>query len=100
MFMTPYEEMAPRMVIFPAFVFGTITMARSPFLAQARGPLDQALCLTEICNILRRHYRITPVIAFLDIKSAYDTVDRRQIWHTLEKTAPVALISLLQNLFD
>ncbi|KAG1285509.1 hypothetical protein G6F66_010395 [Rhizopus arrhizus] len=60
----------------------------------------QALCLAEICNILRRHYRITPVLAFLDIKSAYDTVDRRQVWHMLEKTAPAALISLLRNVFD
>ncbi|KAG1060434.1 hypothetical protein G6F41_012863 [Rhizopus arrhizus] len=67
---------------------------------ESRGSLDQALCLAEICTILRRHYRITPVLAFLDIKSAYDTVDRRQIWHTLEKTAPAALISLLRNLFD
>ena len=44
---------------------------------ESRGSLDQALCLAEICNILRRHYRITPVLAFLDIKSAYETVDRR-----------------------
>ncbi|KAG1494654.1 hypothetical protein G6F54_007726 [Rhizopus delemar] len=67
---------------------------------ESRGSLDQALCLAEVCNILRRHYRITPVLASLDIKSAYDTVDRRQIWRTLEKTAPVALVSLLRNLFD
>ncbi|KAG0811797.1 hypothetical protein G6F20_006873 [Rhizopus arrhizus] len=67
---------------------------------ESRGSLDQALCLAEICNILRRHHRITPVLAFLDIKSAYDTEDRRQIWHTLEKTAPAVLISLLRNLFD
>ncbi|KAG0822627.1 hypothetical protein G6F18_011706 [Rhizopus arrhizus] len=32
--------------------------------------------------------------------SKCDTVDRRQIWHTLEKTAPAALINLLWNLFD
>ncbi|CAO3692338.1 unnamed protein product [Rhizopus microsporus] len=35
-----------------------------------------------------------------DIKSPYDTVDRRQIWHALENTAPAALVSLLRNLFD
>ena len=43
----------------------------------ARGLLDQALCLMEICNVLRRYHQITPVLAFLDIKSAYDTVNRR-----------------------
>ena len=67
---------------------------------ESRESLDQALCLAEICNILRRHYRIIPALTFLTIKSAYDTVDRRQIWHTLEKTAPVALVSLLRSLFD
>lgn len=66
----------------------------------ARGSLDQALCLVEICNILRRYHHFTPVLAFLDIKSAYDTVDRHYIWITLETTAPKALICLLQNLFD
>ncbi|KAG1229728.1 hypothetical protein G6F68_008394 [Rhizopus microsporus] len=30
---------------------------------ESRGSLDQALCLAEICNILRRHYRITPLLA-------------------------------------
>ncbi|KAG1167453.1 hypothetical protein G6F71_009514 [Rhizopus microsporus] len=40
---------------------------------ESRGSLDQALCLAEICNTLRHRYRITPVLAFLDIKSAYDT---------------------------
>ncbi|KAG1055194.1 hypothetical protein G6F43_002843 [Rhizopus delemar] len=40
------------------------------------------------------------MLAFLDIKSAYDTVDRRQIWRTLEETAPAALVSLLRNIFD
>ncbi|EIE83594.1 hypothetical protein RO3G_08299 [Rhizopus delemar RA 99-880] len=59
---------------------------------EARGSLDQALCLAEICNILRRHHRVTPVLAFLDIKSAYDTVDRNYIWQKLEHTAPTALL--------
>lgn len=67
---------------------------------QAKGSLDQALCLVEICNILCRYHYVTPVLAFLDIKSAYDTVDHRYIWKALETTAPKALIYLLQNLFD
>jgi hypothetical protein len=67
---------------------------------EARGSLDQALCLAEICNILRRHHRVTPVLAFLDIKSAYDTVDRNYTWQKLEYTAPTALLCLIRNLFD
>ncbi|CEG83301.1 hypothetical protein RMATCC62417_17248 [Rhizopus microsporus] len=67
---------------------------------ESRGSLDQALCLAEICNILCRFYHITPVLAFLDIKSAYDTVGRRCIWKTLEQIESAALIGLPQNLFD
>ncbi|KAG0750192.1 hypothetical protein G6F62_000889 [Rhizopus arrhizus] len=51
----------------------TLNLARGGFHV-ARGSLDQALCLAKICTILRRHHRITQVLAFLDIKSAYDTI--------------------------
>ncbi|KAG1409088.1 hypothetical protein G6F58_009404 [Rhizopus delemar] len=37
---------------------------------ESRGALDQALCLAEICHILRSHYHSKPILAFLDIKSA------------------------------
>ncbi|KAG1516921.1 hypothetical protein G6F45_010882 [Rhizopus arrhizus] len=67
---------------------------------EARSSLDKALCLAEICTILRRHHSITPVLAFLDIKSAYDTVDRCYIWKNLENNSPAPLIGLLRNLFD
>lgn len=66
----------------------------------AGGSLGQAFCLAEACNILRRYHHITPVLAFLGIKSVYDTVDHRYIWKTLETTTPKALICLLQNIFD
>ncbi|KAG1040607.1 hypothetical protein G6F43_012255 [Rhizopus delemar] len=39
------------------------------------GSLDQALCLAEICQILRTHHKVKPTLILLDIKSAYDTVD-------------------------
>lgn len=42
---------------------------------EARGSLDQELCLAKICNILRQCHHISPVLAFLGIKSAYATVD-------------------------
>ncbi|SAL98562.1 hypothetical protein, partial, partial [Absidia glauca] len=52
------------------------------------------------------HYLFTkahqqpPVLAFLDIKSAYDTVDRNIIWRQLHLTAPPHLCRLIQHLFD
>ncbi|KAI8888017.1 hypothetical protein K501DRAFT_164230, partial [Backusella circina FSU 941] len=44
-----------------------------------------------------------PVVAFLDIKAAYDTVDRRVIWNAMLSapcSAPPALVALLSNMFD
>ncbi|KAG1548195.1 hypothetical protein G6F49_009974 [Rhizopus delemar] len=60
----------------------------------------QALCLAEICQILRTHHKIKPTLIFLDIKSAYDTVDRNLIWQSLQPTTPPPLLALLQHLFD
>ncbi|CEI96299.1 hypothetical protein RMCBS344292_10465 [Rhizopus microsporus] len=50
---------------------------------ESRSALDQDLCLSEICQILRSQFCITPVLTFLDIKSAYDTVNRSFVWETL-----------------
>ncbi|GAN11500.1 hypothetical protein MAM1_0636d11063 [Mucor ambiguus] len=46
-------------------------------------------------------HRRRPVVAFLDIKSAYDTVDRRVIWSVLARSSlPRAVLGLLINMFD
>ncbi|KAG0953734.1 hypothetical protein G6F29_001547 [Rhizopus arrhizus] len=66
----------------------------------SRSALDQALCLSEICHSLRVNHHINPVLAFLDIKSAYDTVDRTLIWHILQQYITPATLGLLRNLFD
>ncbi|KAG1451396.1 hypothetical protein G6F56_008100 [Rhizopus delemar] len=66
-----------------------------------RSALDQALCLNKLCRQHTiDHLGETPVLAFLDIKSAYDTVDRSIIWRALETHVSPALLSLLQCLFD
>ena len=66
-----------------------------------RSALDQALCLHELCFRHRLDNNNTsPVLTFLDIKSAYDTVDRAIIWRALEPTASIPLLGLLQSLFD
>jgi hypothetical protein len=67
---------------------------------ESRSALDQALCLSEICQILRSQFCITPVLASLNIKSAYDTVNRSFVWETLSQYISSPLLGLLRNLFD
>lgn len=78
-----------------------LDIAQGGFRPQ-RSALDQALCLHEL---VQRHARAggrkrLPSLVFLDIKSAYDTVDRAIIWRALEPLASPALLGLIQNLFD
>jgi hypothetical protein len=64
------------------------------------GAIDQALRFAEICHILHSHYHRKPVLAFLDIKSAYDSVDRNYTWEVLQPYILPPLLGLLLNLFD
>jgi hypothetical protein len=52
-----------------------IDLAQGGF-RQSRESLDQTLCLAEIYQLLRLNYSLEPVLAFLDIKFAYGTVNR------------------------
>ena len=68
---------------------------------QQRSALDQALCLHDLMRAYRQRHNHYPVVVFLDIKAAYDTVDRRIIWQSmLASSAPLSLVSLLANMFD
>lgn len=67
---------------------------------ESRSALDQALCLQELCSLHKKKHGKPPVLAFLDIRSAYDTVDRRIIWNALQPYSPPRLIALLKTLFD
>ncbi|KAG1450577.1 hypothetical protein G6F55_009620 [Rhizopus delemar] len=67
---------------------------------ESRGAIDQAPCFAEICHILSSHYHTKPILAFLDIKSAYDTVNRNYIWEVLQPYISPPLLGLLHNLFD
>ncbi|EIE83954.1 hypothetical protein RO3G_08659 [Rhizopus delemar RA 99-880] len=60
----------------------------------SRSTLDQALCLFETCSILRRKHKITPTLAFLDIKSAYNTVDRE---HTVASKTVRTKLRTIKN---
>jgi hypothetical protein len=62
-----------------------------------RSTLDQVTILHEIlCRIP------TSVVTFLDIKAAYDTVDRRLLWTRMahDFLVPEQTIGLLRDLFD
>lgn len=64
-----------------------------------RSALDQVTCLQHLVH----HHTTTreaPVVVFLDIKSAYDTVDRSIIWNAMQPYCSPPLLGLLQNLFD
>jgi hypothetical protein len=67
---------------------------------EARSSLDQVQCLIEIFSVLRRTNHPSSTLAFLDIESAYDTVDRSYIWRTLQPHLCPALLDILKNLFN
>ncbi len=77
----------------------TLDIAQGGF-RESRSSLDQVHCLVEICSILRRNHNCFPTLAFLNIKSAYDTVDRSYIWEVLQPHLCPALLGVLKNLFD
>lgn len=90
------------MCLFPfvELVSPPLDVAQGGFRHQ-RSALDQALCLHDLMRAYRDRHNHYPVVAFLDIKAAYDTVDRRIIWQSmLASSAPFCLVSLLANLFD
>lgn len=72
----------------------TLDIAQGGF-RESRSSLDQVQCLIETCSILRRHHNISPTLAFLDIKSAYDTVDRSYIWRELQSHICPALLGVV-----
>jgi hypothetical protein len=67
-----------------------------------RSTLDQAATLNEIIlQFKRRNNNQNLEVCFLDIKAAYDSVDRRILWREcLEKKVPVWTVTILQQLFD
>ncbi|KAG0843425.1 hypothetical protein G6F16_000952 [Rhizopus arrhizus] len=69
----------------------TLDIAQGEF-RESRSFLDQFQCLIEICSILRRNHNSFPTLAFLDIKSTYDTVDRSYVWCELQSHLCPALL--------
>jgi hypothetical protein len=66
-----------------------------------RSTLDQAATLNEKMLQFRNETGRHLEVAFLDIKAAYDSVDRRILWRRcLEMKVPVWTVNILQQLFD
>ena len=68
---------------------------------QGRGSPDQVACLHEAIQIKRKVLKKEPLLAFLDITAAYDTVHRPILWEKLHrKGVTPKTIALLQALFE
>ena len=66
-----------------------------------RGAPDQVACLHEAIQIKKRVLKREPLMAFLDITAAYDTVCRPILWEKLHrKGVTPKMITLLQALFE
>lgn len=66
-----------------------------------RSTMDQCLCLDEIIRTIRNKNRKYPVVCFLDIKSAYDSVDRKILFQKLHVFGiDRVTISSIKQLFD
>lgn len=66
----------------------------------SRGALDQAFVLHTLMHRYHQIYEEWPIVAFLDIKSAYDSVDRSIIWQYLHQHLPHRLYLLCQHMFE
>jgi hypothetical protein len=68
---------------------------------EGRSTLDQIAALDETIRQRKEATGKSPIVAYLDIKAAYDTVDRRLLWRKLEeKGLPGAWIKMLRGMFD
>lgn len=69
---------------------------------EQRSTMDQALILQELIIQHKSKTGKTPVVALLDIKSAYDVTDRNIIWNSLYNDSPISspFLFLLKKMFD
>ena len=62
--------------------------------------MDQAAVLQQIMSRRHREGKAT-IVAFLDIKAAYDSVDRRLLWECCERAGiSDMVIRMLRGMFD
>lgn len=68
---------------------------------EKRSTLEDVVALHETIVQRKASTGKYPIVAYLDIKAAYDTVHRRRLWHILrEKGTSLGMIATLKALFD
>jgi Reverse transcriptase (RNA-dependent DNA polymerase) len=68
---------------------------------EKRGTLDQVCALHEMIIQHKRRTKRLPIVAFLDIKAAYDSVDRRFLYQALERMGlPSSMIQVIRALSE
>jgi Reverse transcriptase (RNA-dependent DNA polymerase) len=68
---------------------------------EKRGTLDQACALHELIIQHKHRKKRLPIVAFLDIKAAYDSVDRRFLYQALERMGlPNDMIRVIRALSE
>lgn len=92
-----YEKVVMRQL---AAVIGNLDIAQGGF-REKRSTLDQIASLNELIQQRRKSTGKYPIVAYLDIQAAYDTVDRKKLWQELEnKGVEHELLRTLMELFD
>ena len=67
----------------------------------ARSTIDQVDSLDKLIRESKRQHRRHPELAFLDIKAAYDSVPRGELWRRCSALGyPSDIINCLRSLFD
>jgi len=89
----------------PGKVFAHVLLERlQPLLTRQRRPQQSGFTRTRstidaILAELHREFRKPLHVAYIDIKAAFDSVDRQALWKALHATgAPQFLIQLIQDL--
>lgn len=68
---------------------------------EKRSTLEDVVALQEAIVQTKAATKRYPLVAYLDIKAAYDTVHRRRLWHLLhERGTSMRMIATLRALFD
>ena len=66
-----------------------------------RSTLDQILCLDELIKMYRKKFNQYPIVAYLDIKAAYDSVDRKILYNDcLKLNINPIIVESIKQLFE
>ena len=77
-----------------------LNIAQGGFRSE-RSTIDQVACLHASIQERAREIKKPPLLCFLDITAAYDSVDRNLLWERLAtKNCPPKTIRILSGLFD